>query len=103
VLAALLAAGPSAVVSHRAAAHLLGFDGFEEGRVEIVVPRGRRLVVPVWARLHTATQLNRLDVIRMQPFVLTGGEPDAVVATLRRHLVPRFCEQIRRIVPDSRT
>src|SRR5207244_13655945 len=39
MLAALLAAGPSAVASHRAAAVLLGFPGFEPGAPELTTPR----------------------------------------------------------------
>src|SRR5436190_23333834 len=41
VLAAVLAVGPDAIVSHLAAARLLGFDGFRAGPPELTVPRGR--------------------------------------------------------------
>jgi AbiEi antitoxin C-terminal domain len=42
LIAACLAAGPGAAASHRSAAALHGFDGFEAGVVEITVPQGRR-------------------------------------------------------------
>jgi very-short-patch-repair endonuclease len=73
VLAALLAAGPGAAVSHRTAARLLGFDGFGEGPVDITVPRGRRPVLPPGARLHTMTGLDRFDCVRVEPFTVTSG------------------------------
>lgn len=38
----LLTLGPTAAVSHHAAAALHGFDGFEPGPVQFLVPRGRR-------------------------------------------------------------
>ncbi|HEX6422052.1 MAG TPA: type IV toxin-antitoxin system AbiEi family antitoxin domain-containing protein [Acidimicrobiales bacterium] len=42
-LAAVLAAGPDAVASHRSAAHLWGLAGFPPpGRIEVTVPRHRR-------------------------------------------------------------
>jgi hypothetical protein len=65
VLAALLAGGPGAVVSHRAAACALGFDGFGEGLIEITVPRGRRLSVPPGTILHTALRLDPMGPERM--------------------------------------
>jgi very-short-patch-repair endonuclease len=43
VMAAVLAAGPDALASHRTAAHLWGLDGFgPTGRIEITVPRHTR-------------------------------------------------------------
>jgi hypothetical protein len=73
VLAALLAAGRAAVVSHRAAACLLGFDGFGEVPPEVTVPRSRRPSVPSGAILHTALRLDRIDTITLPPFRLTSG------------------------------
>jgi predicted transcriptional regulator of viral defense system len=70
--AALLATGPAAWLSHRAAAHHLGFDGFGECPVEVTVPRGRlpgsRLAV-----VHTTTQLHSLDFIRVGRFPVTSA------------------------------
>jgi hypothetical protein len=42
LMAAVLAAGPGAVASHRAAAALLGIPGFPEGIIEVTTPRFRR-------------------------------------------------------------
>jgi hypothetical protein len=73
VLAALLAAGPGAAISHRAAARLLGFDGFGEGPIDVTVPRGCRPALPVGARLHTMTGMERFDCVRLEPFTVTSG------------------------------
>lgn len=62
--AALLATGPTAWLSHRAAAHHLGFDGFGECPIEVTVPRGRLPRSPL-AVVHTTTSLHPLDFIRV--------------------------------------
>ena len=72
VLAAVLAVGPEAVVSHLAAARLLGFDGFRAGFPEITVPRGRRARTPL-ARVHTTMVLPRPDVVTIGRFRVTAG------------------------------
>jgi hypothetical protein len=73
LLAACLAAGPDSVVSHRAAAHLLGFDGFARGPIEVTVPRGVRPPLPRGVRLHSALRLDRIDVVSLDPFRVTSG------------------------------
>jgi hypothetical protein len=73
VLAALLAAGSRAVVSHRAAARLLGFDGFADSRPEVTVPRGRRPRLPAGATVHTTLRHERIDTIALAPFRMTSG------------------------------
>jgi very-short-patch-repair endonuclease len=40
--AALFDAGASAIASHRSAAHLHGFDGFDEGPIEVITARSHR-------------------------------------------------------------
>lgn len=50
-LAACLAAGPAAVVSHRSAAVVWGISGFRPGRIEITVPPGAGNRNPL-ARVH---------------------------------------------------
>jgi hypothetical protein len=72
VLAALMAADPRAVASHRTAAALLGFDGFGAGPVELTVPRGRRVRTAL-ARVHTSEVLSPLDVVRVGRFHVTSG------------------------------
>ena len=73
LLAAVLAGGPGAVVSHRAAACLLGFDGFGEGPIEITVPRGRHPSVPSGTLVHTSLRLDPVDLLVLAPFRLTSG------------------------------
>ncbi|MDQ3679804.1 MAG: endonuclease domain-containing protein [Actinomycetota bacterium] len=60
LMAAVLAAGPPAVVSHRAAAALHGFAGFRRGCPEIVVRRGRVSSTRL-ARVHSAVELPAAD------------------------------------------
>ena len=73
VLAALLAAGPGAAVSHRSAACLLGFDGFLQGPLDITVPRGRRPLMPAATVLHTSLRLSAIDLVTLAPFRVTSG------------------------------
>ena len=47
VLAAVLAVGDEAIVSHLTAARLLGFDGFGASFAELTVRRGRRARTPL--------------------------------------------------------
>src|SRR5262249_58124512 len=61
-----------AVVSHLAAARLLGFDGFRAGPVELTVPRGRRARTAL-ARVHTTQVLPSTDVVTVGRFHLTSG------------------------------
>lgn len=72
VLAAWLAVGPSSRVSHRAAAHLLGFDGFDECPVELTVPRARRARTQL-AVVHQTSHLNPLDTTMVGRFPVTSG------------------------------
>lgn len=58
VLGHALAAGPSALVSHRAAAALWGFEGFARGTPEVTVPRGVRFR-RAGVRVHESTDLDR--------------------------------------------
>ncbi len=60
LMAGLLDLGPQAVVSHRAAAALLGLDGFEPGPVEFTVPRSERHRVRGWT-VHSTRRLDRID------------------------------------------
>lgn len=70
--AALLFAGPLARLSHRAAAHVLGFDGFGECSIELTVPRGRQVRTAL-AVVHSTTYLHRLDGVRVGRFPATSG------------------------------
>lgn len=45
-------AGDDSIFSHRGAAHLLGFEGFEEGAVELSMPRKTRTPAG-WVIVHT--------------------------------------------------
>jgi very-short-patch-repair endonuclease len=71
-LAGLLGVGPLARLSHRAAAHVLGFDGFGECPIEVTVPRGMRSRTRL-AVVHRTTYLHPLDGIRVGRFPVTSG------------------------------
>lgn len=71
-LAALLALGPDAVLSHRAAAHQLGFDGFGECPVEVTVPRGRSVRCPL-AVVDTTAAIARIDRATVGRFPVTSA------------------------------
>lgn len=71
-LAALFAVGPLARLSHRAAAHALGFDGFGECPIEVTVPRGVRTRTDL-ALVHSTTHLHPLDGIQLGRFPVTSG------------------------------
>lgn len=58
LLAAILASGPSAVASHRAAARLWGLDGFVQPVRELSVPRSQRPRLAD-ATVHCSTDLDR--------------------------------------------
>ncbi len=63
VLAAVLAAGNGAVVSHMSAAALWRFDGIARGEIEVTVPRGRQpRAVP--GTVHRTIDLGPADVDR---------------------------------------
>jgi very-short-patch-repair endonuclease len=70
LMAALLWAGKNAVISHRAAAALLGFPGFESGIVELTVDRWRR--PPAGIILHTTDRLPRSDRMKLGSLVVTS-------------------------------
>jgi hypothetical protein len=70
--AALLGVGPLACLSHRAAAHLLGFEGFGECPVEVTVRRGRRARTEL-AIVHSTTHLHPLDAIHCRGLPVTSG------------------------------
>lgn len=82
---ALLAAGPSAMLSHRCAAELLGFDRFTAGIVELTLPRaahGRRLP----CETHTTQYIGPLDRITVRGYPCTSGT--RTVIDLARLRVP---------------
>jgi len=58
VMAVGLAAGPGALISHRAAAALWGIDGFNKATPEVTIPRGRKYRRP-GVRTHESTDLDR--------------------------------------------
>ncbi len=71
-LAAALAVSPLSYLSHHAAAHWLGFDGFGECPIELTVPRGIRARSEL-AEVHTTTYLHPLDVVRRGRFSVSSG------------------------------
>jgi hypothetical protein len=71
VLAAVLAAGPGAVASHRSAGALHALEGCRRGRPEVTLPRGRRYR-PAGVRVHESTDLYLADVRRIDGIPTTG-------------------------------
>src|SRR5688572_29565914 len=66
LLAATLAAGPGAAVSHLAAAWVWGFDGIRPRAIELSVPKERNPRVPA-AKLHRLGDLLAVDVSQRGP------------------------------------
>lgn len=74
LMTVMLAAGDHAVVSHRAAARLHGFDGFDDPRngiVEVSMSRSFRLAPAVPAVVHHVTPMDRCDVVAVRGFRCT--------------------------------
>jgi hypothetical protein len=97
VLAAVLAAGPGAVASHRCAARLLGI-GFARAEPELSIPRGRNHRRP-GVLVHQSTDLDRAAKVRACGIPVT--EPARTVLDLARYIGPvplrRAIEQTRRM------
>jgi hypothetical protein len=72
-LAAALAAGPGALVSHRSAAHLWGLDGFgPPGRIEVTVARHARPARRSGVVVHESLAMALADPRRRRAVPLTG-------------------------------
>ncbi len=90
LMVVMLAAGDHAVVSHRSAARLLGFDGFDEPRnamIEVSVSRSFRLAPAVRAVVHHVTPMEPCDV--------------ALVDGFRCTTVPRTLADLGSVVPPQ--
>ncbi|MFL6204340.1 MAG: hypothetical protein ACJ739_03235 [Acidimicrobiales bacterium] len=70
LLAAALAAGPDATISHLAAAWVWRFDGVKPTGIEISVPRRRNPRLAV-GRLHRVSDLLAVDVTQRGPLPVT--------------------------------
>ena len=82
----LLSLGPTALVSHRAAATLHGFDRCHPDAIEFTVPRGSRGRHGA-ARVHSTSHLGRTDAITVAGFRVTSAT--RTVIDLARLRVPR--------------
>ena len=71
LIAAILAAGPEAVVSHRAAACLHGLDGFDDELVELSVSGTRRPRLP-GVEVHRVGALAHCDCFLIHEIPVTG-------------------------------
>lgn len=100
-LAAVLAAGPGAVVSHRSAAYLWGLEGFAPpGRIDITVPRHRRPAPRRGVVIHESRDLDLADRRRRWNVPVTGPARTFldVAATADDELtVLRALDEIRRL------
>ncbi len=97
VMAAVLAAGDGAAVSHLCAARLLGL-GFVNAAPELSIPRGRRHRPP-GIRVHQSTDLDRCEVRLVGSIPVT--DPARTLLDLGRYVGPgalqRAVEQARRL------
>jgi hypothetical protein len=80
LMAACLAAGDGAAVSHRSAAVLHRYDGFRSGIVEITVPQGRRDFTMVGVIVHSSSCWADEDVTVVDGIPVTT--PERTLATL---------------------
>jgi len=86
LVAATLDLGPAALVSHRAAAALHGFDGFEPRSVEVTLPRSGRGITGPWT-IHTTRRLDAIDRVTVDRLPATSASRTiidlAATATIR--------------------
>ena len=71
-MAGVLDLGSTALVSHRAAAALHGFDGFRREPIELTSPRSRRGAAGPWT-VHTTRRLELIDRVRVDGFPATSA------------------------------
>ena len=71
-MAGVLGLGSTALVSHRAAAALHGFDGFRREPIELTSDRSRRGAAGPWT-VHTAGRLELIDRVRVDGFPATSA------------------------------
>jgi very-short-patch-repair endonuclease len=72
LMAGLLDLGGDSVVSHRAAAAVHGFDGFDPGPIEFLLGRQRRGTGAGW-QVHTTIRLERIDRVETNGFRCTSA------------------------------
>jgi very-short-patch-repair endonuclease len=89
LMVAVLDLGPSAIVSHRAAAALHRFDGYAPGPVEVTLDRSGRSATRDWT-VHTTKVLTRGDRARVGSFPCTSAT--RTIIDLARTEQPRALE-----------
>jgi hypothetical protein len=80
LLAACLAAGPGAAASHRSAAALHDFDGFEPDVVEITVPQARRDFRMEGVIVHSSAYWGDVDICEVDGIPVST--PERTLVTL---------------------
>ena len=85
-MAVALSAGPGALISHRAAAALWGFEGFNRGIPEVTIPRGRKYR-RTGVRTHESTDLDRPTPHQRSGIPLT--DPSRTLLDLARFIGDR--------------
>ncbi len=99
-MAAALAAGPGALVSHRSAAHLWGLEGFAPtGRIDVTVPRHARRRPRTGVVVHESCALHLAAPARRWGVPVTGPARTLIdVAAVADDLVAlRALDEIRRL------
>ena len=86
IMAVALSAGSGALISHRAAAALWGFEGFNRGVPEVTIPRGRKYR-RTGVRTHESTDLDRTSPRQRAGIPLT--DPSRTLLDLARFIGDR--------------
>jgi len=72
LMAGVLDLGPTALVSHRAAAALHGFDGFGRQPIELTSTRSKRGAAGPWT-VHTTRRIDTIDRVRIGDLPATSA------------------------------
>jgi hypothetical protein len=100
-MAAVLTAGPDALVSHRSAAHLWGLEGFgATGRIDVTVPRHRRPRPRRGVVLHESNAFDLAAPTRRRGIAVTGPARtliDVAAVADDELTVLRALDEIRRL------
>lgn len=102
LLAACFAWGQGALISHRAAAALWEFPGFEPGPIELIVPRKRERAHPHVVRRPRA--LTRAEVTTIGPIPVTTPARTLldIAGVCSREVVEEALDDVLRRRPVSR-
>jgi hypothetical protein len=99
-MAAVLAAEPDALLSHRSAAHVWGLEGFAApGRIEVTVPRHSRPRARPGVTIHESNAFHLADPMRRLGVPVTGPARTIIdlAAVVDGPTVLRAVDEVRRL------